>query len=108
MIEPAGFDQAVSVLFEHRAVNHVFECACGWRGDGFGDPHRAHQVEMLLAARMETPCPACNGVWNVEFSDSAGLRRELCPDCHEGMVASDLPLIVMGIVVANFSRVRPI
>jgi hypothetical protein len=104
MIEPAGFAQAVSVF-----VEALYD---PW---GTMSPHdKARKVlSALLAARMETPCPeGCDhGVVKNEGKHAQPMLRwysKPCPnpDCHEGMVTTDTPLIVMGAELEPTVRVR--
>jgi hypothetical protein len=90
---PAGFDQAVEVMA--RAICVVSECDADTMAEHRWDATRA--LTALLAERVETPCPECEGSRTVtRFSQyDAQMQSEPCPTCH-GKVGSDVPLIVMG------------
>jgi hypothetical protein len=88
MTDPSGFDQAEQVMYD------------AWDDTAGLAANLIAMLFALLAARMETPCPECGG-WGYS---TRGLMSDpdqepiACPnrDCHEGMVATDTPLIVMG------------
>lgn len=46
----ASDQRLIDLLFAHRAADDLFNCACGWHGDGFGDLHRLHQLDALLSS----------------------------------------------------------
>jgi hypothetical protein len=116
MTEPAGFAQAVEIA-RHERRRHCLrmpsggwaECECGWYGQDHVDPvtewdrHVEESVlSALLAARMETPCPkGCDHGYVPHPEASRWPEKRIVvacpnPDCHEGMVTTERPLIVMG------------
>jgi hypothetical protein len=103
LTEPAGFAQAVEIAAraDFDAISAVSDPPfCRWdqlMEDERDEWRRQMRVVLsaLLAARMETPCPTCHGE-TVLYAIGEPAIDCPNPDCHEGMVTTDLPLIVMG------------